>query len=161
MPEQFDIVVAGAGHNSLIAAAYLARAGYRCIVLEGRPVAGGDCVTEELTLPGFRHDTCASAHVVLQDSPMLRNDELGLAAYGLEYIFPEAVVHMPFPDGSYLTQWHDLERTAEEFAKFSKQDAATYRRIMGEFAAIKPVFDTASYTPVGFGKALPERLGAH
>jgi phytoene dehydrogenase-like protein len=161
MPEQFDIVVAGAGHNSLIAAAYLARAGYRCVVLEGRPVAGGDCVTEELTLPGFWHDTCASAHVVLQDSPMLRNDELGLAAYGLEYIFPEAVVHMPFPDGSYLTQWHDLERTADELAKFSRQDAATYRRMMGEFAAIKPVFDAAAYTPVGLGKPLAEQLGTH
>ena len=100
MSDRFDIVVAGAGHNSLIAAAYLAKAGLRCLVLEGRAVAGGDCVTEELTLPGFRHDTCASAHVVLQDSPMLRNDELRLADYGLEYIFPEIVVHMPFPDGT-------------------------------------------------------------
>jgi phytoene dehydrogenase-like protein len=161
MPDRFDIVVAGAGHNSLIAAAYLAKAGFRCLVLEGRAVAGGDCVTEELTLPGFRHDTCASAHVVLQDSPMLRNDELGLAGYGLEYLFPEIVVHMPFPDGSYLTQWHDIERTCAEFAKFSKKDAATYRRMMAEFAAIKPVFDAASYTPVGFGKALPERLAEH
>ena len=78
MPNRFDIVVAGAGHNSLIAAAYLAKAGSRCLVLEGRPVAGGDCVTEELTLPGYRHDTCASAHVVPQNSLMLRNDELGL-----------------------------------------------------------------------------------
>jgi phytoene dehydrogenase-like protein len=161
MTDRFDIVVAGAGHNSLIAAAYLARAGLRCLVLEGRPVAGGNCVTEELTLPGFRHDTCASAHVVLQDSPMLRNDELRLGDYGLEYIFPEIVVHMPFPDGSYLTQWHDLDRTCAEFAKFSKRDAATYRRMMGEFAAIKPVFDAASYTPVGFGQPLAERLGGH
>ena len=84
-----------------------------------------------------------------------------MADYGLEYIFPEVVVHMPFPDGSYLTQWHDLERTGREFAKFSKQDAATYRRMMDEFAAIKPVFDAASYTPVGFGKPLAERLGEH
>ena len=121
MTDRFDIVVAGAGHNSLIAAAYLAKAGLRCLVLEGRAVAGGDCVTEELTLPGFRHDTCASAHVVLQDSPMLRNDELRLADYGLEYIFPEIVVHMPFPDGTSLTQWHDIERTCAEFAKFSKR----------------------------------------
>jgi choline dehydrogenase-like flavoprotein len=54
MPDRFDIVVAGAGHNSLIAAAYLAKAGFRCLVLEGRPVVGGNCVTEELTLPGGR-----------------------------------------------------------------------------------------------------------
>ncbi len=78
MADRFDIVVAGAGHNSLIAAAYLSKAGYRCLVLEGRPVVGGNCVTEELTLPGFQHDSCGTAHVVIQDSPMLRNNELGL-----------------------------------------------------------------------------------
>src|SRR3982074_27062 len=90
--DRFDIVVAGAGHNSMIAAAYLAKAGYRCLLLEGRPVVGGNCVTEELTLPGFQHDSCGTAHVVIQDSPMLRNDELGLGDYGLEYIHPEIVV---------------------------------------------------------------------
>src|SRR5262249_40679723 len=124
MAERFDVVVAGAGHNSLIAAAYLSKAGFRCLVLEGWPVVGGNCVPEELTLPGFHHDSCGTAHVVIQDSPLVRNDELGLAAYGLEYIHPEIVVHLPFPDGTHFTQWHDMERTCEEFAKFSKRDAA-------------------------------------
>src|ERR1041384_5319246 len=91
MTDKFDIVVAGAGHNSLVAAAYLSKAGYRCLVLEGRAILGGNVVTEELTLPGFRHDSCGTAHVILQDSPMMRNDELGLADYGLEYIYPEIV----------------------------------------------------------------------
>src|SRR6202049_3504455 len=54
MPKQFGIVVAGAGHNSLIAAAYLAKAGYRCLVLEVRPIVGGGVMTEEVTLPGFK-----------------------------------------------------------------------------------------------------------
>lgn len=161
MSERFDIVVAGAGHNSLVAAAYLAKAGYRCLVLEHRHVAGGNCVTEELTLPGFHHDSCASAHVVIQDSPLLRNDELGLGAYGLDYIFPEAVVHIPFPDGSYLTQWRDIDRTCAEFAKFSKKDAAAYRRMMTEYESVKPLFDAAGYSPVGFGKPVNERLAEH
>ena len=161
MPEQFDIVVAGAGHNSLVAAAYLAKAGYRCLVLEGRAVLGGNCVTEELTLPGFRHDSCGTAHVLLQDSPMLRNDELGLGDYGLEYIHPEIVVHAPFPDGSYLTQWHDLDRTCEEFAKFSRKDAVAYRRMIDEYEKVKPLFDAAAYTPIGFGKPINERLAGH
>jgi phytoene dehydrogenase-like protein len=161
MTEQFDIVVAGAGHNSLVAAAYLAKAGYRCLVLEGRAVLGGNCVTEELTLPGFRHDSCGTAHVLLQDSPMLRNDELGLGDYGLDYIHPEIVVHAPFPDGSYLTQWHDLDRTCEEFAKFSRKDAAAYRRMIAEYESVKPLFDAASYTPIGFGKPINERLAEH
>lgn len=161
MADTYDIVVAGAGHNSLVSAAYLAKAGYRCLVLEHREVAGGNCVTEELTLPGFNHDSCASAHVVIQDSPLLRDDELGLSAYGLQYIFPEAVVHMPFADGAHLTQWHDFDRTCDEFAKFSKKDADAYRRMMRDYEAIKPLFDAASYTPVGFGKPINERLAEH
>ncbi len=161
MADKFDIVVAGAGHNSLVAAAYLARAGYRCLVLEGRSVLGGNVVTEELTLPGFRHDSCGTAHVILQDSPMMRNDELGLAGYGLEYIHPEIVCHAPFLDGSWLTQYHDIERTIEQFAKFSKKDADAYRRMYAEYDAIKPLFDAASYTPIGFGKPINDRLNEH
>ena len=60
--DKFDVVVAGAGHNSLVATAYLAKAGYRCLVLEGRPVVGGAVKTLELTLRGFNHDVCSAAH---------------------------------------------------------------------------------------------------
>ena len=158
MPDQFDIIVAGAGHNSLIATAYLAKAGYRCLVLESRAIVGGGVKTAQLTLRGFEHDVCSSAHVLIQDSPILRNDELGLNQYGLEYLFPDPVVHIPFPDGSYLTQWRDLDRTCEEFAKFSKKDAAAYRRMMTEYEEVKPLFAETSYTPIGFGKPLNERL---
>jgi phytoene dehydrogenase-like protein len=161
MDDRFDIVVAGAGHNSLVAAAYLSKAGYRCLLLEGRDVLGGNCCTEELTLPGFRHDSCGTAHVLLQDSPMLRNDELGLADYGLQYIHPEIVCHAPFPDGSYLTQYHDIDRTCAEFAKFSKKDADAYRRMLAEYDAVKTEFDAASYTPVGFGPPVNDRLAKH
>jgi heterodisulfide reductase subunit A-like polyferredoxin len=64
--DRFDIVVAGAGHNNLIAAAYLAKAGFRCVVLEGRPLVGGDVKTAELTLRGFLHDTCSSAQMAFK-----------------------------------------------------------------------------------------------
>src|SRR5437764_14798705 len=148
MTDRFDIVVAGAGHNSLVAAAYLAKAGYRCLVLEGRSVLGGNVVTEELTLPGFRHDSCGTAHVILQDSPMMRNDELGLADYGLEYIHPEIVCHAPFLDGSYLTQYHDLERTVAQFAKFSKKDADAYRRMIAEYDGNKLLVVASAYPRV-------------
>src|SRR5580692_5185625 len=79
---RFDIVVAGAGHNSLIAAAYLAKAGYRCVVLEGRPIVGGDVKTAELTLRGFTHDVCSSAHNGMQENPLIRDNELHLTEYG-------------------------------------------------------------------------------
>ncbi|MBZ5700872.1 MAG: NAD(P)/FAD-dependent oxidoreductase [Acidobacteriia bacterium] len=159
--ERFDIVVAGGGHNSLIAAAYLAKAGYRCVVLEGRPIVGGGAKTAELTLPGVKHDVCSSAHVLIQDSPLMRNDELGLGEYGLEYIFPDPVVHLPFADGSYITQWRDLERTCAEFARFSKKDAAAYRRMITEYAEVGPIFGASAYTPIGFGKPINELLAAH
>ncbi|MBZ5699098.1 MAG: NAD(P)/FAD-dependent oxidoreductase [Acidobacteriia bacterium] len=159
--DRFDVVVAGAGHNSLITTAYLAKAGYRCLVLEGRPIVGGCVKTAELTLRGFKHDTCSSAHTAIFDNPLIRDDELKLGDYGLEYIYPDPVIHRPFPDGSYITQWRDLDRTVAEFAKFSKKDAATYRRMMAEYEAVAPIFDAVTFAPVGFGKSLNDRLAEH
>src|SRR5207244_12784809 len=125
-----EVVVAGGGHNALVAAAYLTKAGFECCVLDARTIIGGDTATEELTLPGFLHDTCSTAHNLIQASPTLRDDELRLGEYGLEYLQPDPVVHIPFPDGTALTQWRDLARTCEEFAKFSRRDAAAFRRIV-------------------------------
>ncbi len=156
--DKFDIVVAGAGHNSLVATAYLAKAGYRCLVLEGRPIVGGAVKTQELTLRGFNHDVCSAAHSTILMNPMLRNNEINLKDYGLEYIEPDPVIHMPFPDGTWITQWRDLDRTCAEFAKFSKKDAAAYRRMLAEFEKVRPIFEAVAFTPIGFGKPLNERL---
>jgi phytoene dehydrogenase-like protein len=158
--ERFDIVVAGGGHNSLITAAYLCKAGYRCLVLEGRPKIGGGVKTAQLTLRGFHDDVCSSAHQFLQDNPMIRNNELRLADYGLEYIDPDPIFHVPFLDGSYLTQWRDLDRTCDEIARFSKKDATAYRTMLAEFDAIKPILLSGSFTPIGFGKPLNDQLAA-
>ncbi len=161
MAERFDIVVAGAGHNSLIAAAYLAKAGYRCLVLEGRPIVGGGVKSAHLTLRGFTHDVCSSAHNGIHGNPILRDDELKLGDYGLEYIYPDPVFHMPFPDGSYLTQWRDLDRTCEEFAKFSKKDGLAFRRMIAEYETVKPLLNAVTFTPIGFGKPINDRLAEH
>jgi len=156
--DRYDIVVAGGGHNSLVTTAYLAKAGYRCIVLEGRPIVGGGVKTAELMLRGFHDDVCSTAHTYLQDNPMIRDNELKLSDYGLEYVDPDPIFHIPFPDGTYLTQWRDLDRTLAEFAKFSKKDADAYRRMLAEFDAIKPVLLAASFAPIGFGKPPNDRL---
>ena len=66
-----DIVVAGAGHNSLLTACYLAKAGYRCLVLDARHIPGGGAATEELVLPGFGIDTCATGHTMIRVNPAL------------------------------------------------------------------------------------------
>src|SRR5919201_3790741 len=158
MSDTFDIVVAGGGHNALVAAAYLTRAGFECCVLDARPVLGGDTATEELTLPGFHHDTCSTAHNLIQASPTLRDNELRLGDSWLEYVQPDPVVHIPFPDGTWLTQWRDLERTCREFARFSRRDADAFRRLIAAYDAAKGAFGGYRYTPVGWGPTLQERL---
>lgn len=148
MSNEADVVVAGAGHNSLVAAAYLARAGLEVLVLEARPVVGGNTATEELTLPGFLHDSCSTAHNLIQASPAIR--ELRLQEdYGLEYLHPDPVVHVVFGDGESLTQWRDLERTCEELARFSPRDADAYRRLIADYDAVKGAFGAYRNNPLG------------
>src|SRR5918994_1734801 len=129
-----DVVVAGAGHNSLITAAYLARAGYECLVLDARPIPGGGAATEQLLGPEYRIDSCSTGHTIIRVNPLLTGDELGLHAdYGLEYFEPDPVGHVAFPDGEQLTMWLDLDRTCDEIARFSKRDAEAYRRMIAEY----------------------------
>ena len=129
-PGQFDYVMAGAGHNSLACAAYLARAGYRVAVLEAQPLIGGGVQTAELILPGFKTDVCSSAHVGILRNPMLARNELKLGDYGYELIRPEVVVHVPFADGSSITVYeNDVQRTAETIARFSAEDAQAFKRL--------------------------------
>lgn len=158
MASEVDIIVAGAGHNSLIAAAYLAKAGLSCLVLEARPSIGGNTATEELTLPGFLHDTCSTAHSIFMESPIWRDQELPLAEYGLEYIPTNPACHVAFPDGASITQWTDLDRTCEEIARFSRRDADAYRKIIAEWREIAPVFGAMRYTPAGWGPSVADRL---
>ena len=126
----FDFVVAGAGHNSLITAAYLAKAGFSVLVLEGRPTIGGGCKTAEVCLPGFREDLCSSVHGLIQSNPLLRDNELNLFEYGLEYIDPDPIMHISFLDKASITIWKDIERTYAQYRKHSRKDADTFRRLV-------------------------------
>ncbi|HVB58567.1 MAG TPA: NAD(P)/FAD-dependent oxidoreductase [Candidatus Acidoferrales bacterium] len=132
--DRFDIVVAGAGHNSLVCAAYLSKAGYKVLVLEGRPTVGGGCKTAEVCLRGFKEDLCSSVHGGIRENPLIRNNELNLRDYGYgEYIDSDPVMHIPFLDGASITVWRDLDRTCETIARVSKPDAATFRRLVAEY----------------------------
>ena len=129
-----DVVVVGAGHNALICAAYLAEAGLKVTVLEGREVIGGNTITEELTLPGWHHDSCSSAHVVIQSNPLIAVDEIGLIKkYGLRYIVTDPAVVIPLENGDALTIHPDVERTATEFERFSFDDAQALREMMRDW----------------------------
>ncbi len=156
-----DIVVAGAGHNSLITAAYLTRAGYRCRVLDARPVPGGGVASEESLGPGYLLDSCSTGHTLIQTNPLLTNDELGLISErGLTYLEPDPVAHVVLPDGESLTMWLDVDRTCEEIARFAPGDADAYRRVLAEWDAVKDVFTRYRFTPMGFGPSLEGMLSS-
>jgi phytoene dehydrogenase-like protein len=159
MSTDADVVVAGAGHNSLVAAAYLAKAGFEVLVLEERPVVGGNTATEELTLPGFLHDSCSTAHNLIQASPALEELRL-IEDYGLEYLHPDPVVHVAFGDGESLTQWRDLDRTCGEFARFSERDADAYRRLIADYDEAKGAFGAYRNNPIGRAPRPDEVLDA-
>ncbi len=162
MTAHADIVVAGAGHNSLLTACYLAKAGYRCLVLDARHIPGGGAATEELLLPGFGIDTCATGHTMIRINPALLHDELGLVAdYGLRYVEPDPVEQVAFPDAAQFTMWLDRERTIEEVARFSRADAAAYRRLLADYDEVKAIFSRSQFTPVGFGPSLEQMLAEH
>src|SRR5881296_3075618 len=118
-----DIVIIGGGHNGLVTAFYLAKAGYKPLVLERRSQVGGAAITEEFH-PGFR---CS---VLAHSAGPLRPDvvrDMQLEKHGLKFITPEVAVTALAPDGRALILYEDVERTAQEIAKFSPADAARYR----------------------------------
>ncbi|MEV6655041.1 NAD(P)/FAD-dependent oxidoreductase [Streptomyces sp. NPDC051219] len=129
-----DVVVVGAGHNSLITAAYLAKAGLEVAVLEAKDIIGGNTVTEELTLPGWQHDSCSSAHAVIQNNPVIRDDELGLIAdYGLRYVYTDPAAVLPLDEGDAVVLHRSVERTADEIARFSAKDAQRFTTLVDEW----------------------------
>jgi phytoene dehydrogenase-like protein len=125
-------VVIGGGHNGLTAAAYLARAGAKVVVLEQRPFVGGACITEE-TWPGFRINTYAYLAGMLSAKVI---DELGLARFGYRTVPHDPEGFLPFPDGRSITLWNDTARTQKGISQFSTRDAAAYPRYLRHWGEI-------------------------
>src|SRR5260370_13891524 len=124
MSGSYDIIIVGAGHNGLVTAAYLARAGLRVLVLERRDVVGGACVTEELW-PGFKVSTAAYVNSLLR--PEIIRD-LQLARHGFELLPRSPSSFTPFPDGRFLLMGPDKALTHQQVAKFSARDAEALPR---------------------------------
>src|SRR5512146_1084225 len=115
MSSIYDAIIVGAGHNGLVTAAYLARAGKRVLVLERREMVGGACVTEELW-PGYKVSTASYVNSLLR--PEIIRD-LELARHGFELLPRSPSSFTPFPDGRSLLMGPDKDLTRREISKFS------------------------------------------
>src|ERR1700730_3418099 len=119
---KYGAVIVGGGHNGLVTAAYLARAGRKVLVLERRELVGGCLVTEEIC-PGYRFSTAAYLTSLLQER-IVR--ELELPRYGYRVDAKDPAFFSAFPDGRHFFMWQDRARTLEEIAEFSRHDAEVY-----------------------------------
>lgn len=148
MRTSYDVIVAGAGHNGLVTAAYLSAAGLRVLLLEDQDTVGGNARSEEL-IPGYIFDSGSSGHTLIQATPLFRKDELGLLAHGLRYEFPELLQMAMLPDGTTLQIHVDVEGTANEIARLSRADADAYRRLEPIARQIVDVIGPVERSPIG------------
>src|SRR5215469_2728275 len=127
-PSHYDVIVVGAGHNGLTAAAYLAGAGLSTLVLERREIVGGCCVTEEIA-PGCRAST--TSYVASMLRPEVIRD-LQLASHGLRMVPCDPALQVPFPGGQVIPWWADRDSTVAELRRISVKDAETFVRVDDE-----------------------------
>jgi phytoene dehydrogenase-like protein len=160
---RYDAIVIGGGHNGLVAAAYLARAGRRTLVLEKRPLVGGAAVTEEI-FPGFKFSVFS--YVVSLLRPEIIRD-LELPKHGLQILPLESTI-TPLDNGDYLGSWADPDETRRELCRHAPRDAdaaVIFGRLMHHMAmAVKPILgmvppDPGSLSPRDLAGLL--KLGGH
>jgi phytoene dehydrogenase-like protein len=135
LPDEVDGVFVGGGHNSLVAAAYLARCGLDILILEANSKLGGGVTTEEITLPQFRHNL--HAFFVRWTADYTIWNDLNLDRYGVQAIFPDIQNAVPFDEGRRaLLSYRDVDRSIAAIADLSPRDAETYRAAHAELTEI-------------------------
>jgi beta-carotene ketolase (CrtO type) len=157
MMEAYDVIIIGAGHNGLVCAAYLLKAGYSVLLLEKRPVPGGAATTEEALpqeAPGFKFNLCAIDHEFIFLAPII--EELELRKYGLEYLTCDPHTFCPHPDGKYFLAHQSLEKTRQSIARYSSRDADKYVEFINYWShlmgAVAPMFNAPPHALVQIAK---------
>src|SRR5215208_1211637 len=140
-----DAIVIGAGPNGLTGANILADAGWDVLVLEAQPQPGGAVRSAEITEPGFVSDCFSAFYPLGIASPHLR--ALDLHRHGLEWLQAPAVVSHPHSDGSCVTLYRDVARTAESVGAYAYGDAEAWRRLSREWEQVQPAFVSALMGP--------------
>ena len=139
----YDAIVVGAGHNGLVAGAYLAKAGLKTLLLERRGIVGGACVTEEV-LPGFRVSSLSYTCGLFR--PEIKED-LQLAKFGLEEHVHDPALFLPFPDGRHILWRPDAAWNVKEVAKFSEADAKALPRYDAFWEAFAEMVEPTMLAP--------------
>ena len=150
---EYDAITIGAGHNGLIASAYLAQAGYKVGVFERNAQVGGAVATRDDIVDGYAFDLGGSAHILIRLTPIV--DELDLRRYGLEYIEVDPMLTAPDPSGPSVRIWRDPERTAAELDDRFPGAGENYRRFLddwSEFAEAMRKMFLATPTPLQLGR---------
>jgi phytoene dehydrogenase-like protein len=150
----FDSIIIGSGHNGLTAGCYLAKSGYKVLVLERRDTIGGAVCTETMFQSkdnphGFRMDIGSSVHVMIHQTGII--EELELENYGLEYIDMDPIMSYPVPTGKGVIHfWKDVERTLESISKVAPEDVNNYKEFIKFWGKInKGVLKTFMSSPTG------------
>lgn len=145
----YDVIIAGGGHNGLICAAMLVREGLNVLVAERNDWVGGGVVTRELTLPGFKHDPFGSSHVWIHLNPAFKTLRPELEKYGLKYIWSEDHItgHPNKYEGDGIIVYKDVDKTCDTIASYSRADARRYRAIYEEFGEIQDGVIKGMFSP--------------
>jgi phytoene dehydrogenase-like protein len=140
----YDVIVVGAGHNGLVAAAYLAKQGLRVAVLEKSHVPGG-CVRTSEIFPGYKVNVYSLEQYLIHATPIIQ--ELGLSQYGLKYYDVDPTIFAPFKDKKYMLFYKDLEKTTKHIESFSKHDAKAYRKFVEDYDPLNELLGGMGMSP--------------
>jgi phytoene dehydrogenase-like protein len=144
----YDVVIAGGGHNGLACGAVLAKEGLKVLVAERSQWLGGGVVTREVTLPGFKHDMYGSSHVWIHANAEFVRLLPEMEELGLKYIYAkDHITGHPFKQGPGIIVYNDVGKTVDSIAQYSEKDARRYQEIYDGFVDVKDGFITNFFSP--------------